>query len=52
MNLSKRNFKLSKRTVFIFRKKSGANQMFISSDPGTSFSITTSNTGVVPKHHI
>jgi hypothetical protein len=48
MNLSKRNFKVSKKTLFVFKNQSGVNGLAISSDPGTSFSITTPGT-VMPK---
>jgi len=51
MNLSKRNFKLSKRTVFLFKKQLGVNGYMISSDPvGTVYGPTTVNT-IVPKHN-
>ena len=44
MNLSKRNFKLAKKTLFVFKKQSGIKGQIISSDPGTSFSIYTPTT--------
>ncbi|MET1054307.1 MAG: hypothetical protein ABWY16_03280 [Pedobacter sp.] len=50
MNLGKRNFKVAKKTLFVFKGQSPFNNIIISSDPGTSFSITTPGT-MVPKHH-
>jgi len=50
MNLSKRNFKLTKKTLFVFKKQQSTNGLFISSDQNTSFSITTPNTSITPRH--
>jgi len=43
MNLSRRNFKLSKKTVFVFKTKSVKNPVF-SSDPSNTYSISVTNT--------
>jgi len=50
MNLSKRNFKLSKRTLFVFKKQSVVNGLMISADPSTIFGPSTAHT-VMPKLH-
>jgi hypothetical protein len=50
MNLSKRNFKLSKRTLFVFKKQNGINGLFISADPSTVYGPTVVQT-VIPKLH-
>jgi hypothetical protein len=49
MNLSRRNFKVTKKTLFVFKKQISMNELLISSDQNTSFSITTPNTGVTTK---
>ncbi|MCX2480039.1 hypothetical protein OQY15_13145 [Pedobacter sp. MC2016-15] len=51
MNLSKRNFKLSKRTLFVFKNQSGRDGLFISADPSTVFGPTATNSGAVPKNN-
>ncbi|SDZ96253.1 hypothetical protein SAMN05443550_101552 [Pedobacter hartonius] len=50
MNLSKRNFKLAKKTVFVFKNQLNRSGLLISSDQNTSFSITTPNTSITPRN--